>query len=541
MNPRDLAVLIASSPLAWITLHHLVNENQREIEFKNHRFMIDIYADNSPDIVCIKSAQVGFSVYAILKSLHELKYEERNILYALPTRNVVQDFVIPKVNPLITSNPLIAKDMGNDSVSLKKLGNRFIYFKGGSEREAISVSADTLVIDEYDRMPDMSVVTMFDSRLQAAAEPRRRRFSNPSSLGFGVDALFKDSCAYHWFITCPHCSHDRYIDFEAGDDGQHYIDKQLEEYVCGKCHGLLTNEDRKQGKWLAKWPSRERHGYWISQMMAPWVSAKRILDQEREMDIATFSAFVLGKAYTQSDLLIDRETILRALKPGEPRKRGIVMGSDIGKPHWYWLGTAEGVFKWGRASSWDELEYLFKFYQCEAWVMDSMPEFTKVQEMLRKYPGKAFACQFNKDRAAIGIIRWQEGDKRGFVYVDRTRVIDRVVTELGSGNIPIYGNQSDVAEFITHAGNMYRVVETDEKGNTKIDWLTKEGKPDHLVFGLVYWRVALERAFSGINAGVVETSSRVQGNIAPTVVNGKIPVNIDVEQSLERAMNQRIR
>lgn len=540
MNPHDLAVLIASSPLAWITLHHLVNENQKEIEFKNHRFMIDIYADNSPDIVCIKSAQVGFSVYAILKSLHELKYEERNILYALPTRNVVQDFVIPKVNPLITSNPLIAKDMGNDSVSLKKLGNRFIYFKGGSEREAISVSADTLVIDEYDRMPDMSVVTMFDSRLQAAAEPRRRRFSNPSSLGFGVDALFKDSCAYHWFIRCPHCNHDRYIDFEPGDDNQHYIDKQLEEYVCGKCHGLLGNDDRKAGKWLAKWPSRERHGYWISQMMAPWVSAKRILDQEREMDIATFSAFVLGKAYTQSDLLIDRETILRALKPGEPRKRGIVMGSDIGKPHWYWLGTAEGVFKWGRAASWDELEYLFNFYQCEAWVMDSMPEFTKVQEMLRKYPGKAFACQFNKDRAAMGIIRWQEGDKRGYVYVDRTRVIDRVVTELGAGNIPIYGNSSDVAEFITHAGNMYRVVETDDKGNTKIDWLTKEGKPDHLVFGLVYWRVALERAFSGINSGVVETDS-IHRPTVPTVVNGKIPVNIDVEQSLEKAMNQRVR
>jgi phage terminase large subunit GpA-like protein len=122
---------MASTPLAWIDFNGFVNENQKRIEFHNHRFMIDVYADNHPDIVCIKSAQVGFSVYAILKSFHELKYEKRNILYALPTRNVVQDFVVPKVNPLITSNPAIAREVGDDSVSLKKLGDRFIYFKGG--------------------------------------------------------------------------------------------------------------------------------------------------------------------------------------------------------------------------------------------------------------------------------------------------------------------------------------------------------------------------------------------------------------------------
>jgi hypothetical protein len=527
--------LKASSVLAWISLGDFVNENQEALEFKNHRFMIDIYADDSPDIVCIKSAQVGFSVYAILKSFHELKYEKRNILYALPTKNVVQDFVVPKVNPLIMGNKVIASDVGSDSVSQKRFGDRFIYFKGGSEREAISVSADTLVIDEYDRMPSMNIVTMFDSRLQAAKEPRRRRFSNPSAIGFGVDALYKESCMFHWFVTCHHCGHERYIEYEQGDDMAHYIDKEQYIYACGVCGLGLSDDDRRNGRWVAKWPNRKRHGYWISQMMAPWVTAERIIEQEKEMDTATFHAFVLGKAYTPSDLLIDRETILKALRPGKPRQRGLVMGSDIGKPHWYWIGNADGLLKWGRAKDWDELEYLFNFYQCEAWVMDSMPEFTQVQAMLRKYPGKAYACQFNKDRAALGIIRWQTGDKRGFVYVDRTKVIDRVVTELNSGDIKIYGNESDAAEFINHAGNMYRSIETDEKGGIKIDWLTKEGKPDHLVFGLVYWRVALEKAFSGINAGVVETPL-IHNATAPTVAkDGTIPVDLDLAESFERA------
>lgn len=527
--------LMTSSSLAWVAMNNLVNENQKPLEFRNHRFMIDIYADDSPDIVCIKSAQVGFSVYSILKSFHELKYEKRNILYALPTRNVVQDFVVPKVNPLIDSNPVIAKEIGSDSVSLKRLGDRFIYFKGGSEREAISVSADTLVIDEFDRMPDMNVVTMFDSRLQAAEFPRRRRFSNGSAIGYGVDRLYKDSNSMHWFMECHHCGYDYYIDYEKSDDNNHYIDKQREIYACGKCDMELSDSDRRGGHWVAKWASRERHGYWISQLMAPWVTAKRIIDQEKEMDVATFHGFVLGKAYTQSDLLIDRDTILKALRSGEPRRRNVVMGSDIGKPHWYWLGTPEGVFKWGKAKDWDELEYLFNFYQCEAWVMDSMPEFTKVQEMLRKYPGRAFACQFNKDRAEAGIVRWMTGDKRGFAYVDRTKIIDRVVTELGDGRIPIFGNETDVAEFINHASNMYRSIETDDKGTVKINWLTVESKPDHLVFGLVYWRVALEQAFSGLNSNVVETYTNPSGIIAPTAVNGKVNMQLDVDESIERA------
>src|SRR5690606_29200112 len=134
--------------------------------FHDHRFMIDIYSDEHPDIVCRKSAQVGYSVMAILKVLWILKYAKLNVIYVLPTNNVVNDFVKPKVDPLISSNPAIAASMGNDSVSQKKVGDRFVFFKGGySQRDAISITGDVLVIDEYDRMPNMEVVNTFDSRL----------------------------------------------------------------------------------------------------------------------------------------------------------------------------------------------------------------------------------------------------------------------------------------------------------------------------------------------------------------------------------------
>lgn len=530
-------ILIASSALAWIHLNEFVTENQKKLEFRNHRFLIDPISDLHPDQVYMKSAQVGMSVASILKSIWLCKYHGVNVGYILPSQNIVKDFVAPKVDPLIGSNPSISKLVSKDSVTLKQIGDRFIYFRGAfSEREAIAISLDVLVLDELDRMPDANVVNTYDSRLQASDFGWRWRLSNASVPGFGVHELFQNSNQFHWFVRCSHCGHEWFIAYEASDELNHYVDEQKFIYACGKCAQEISDSDRRNGRWVAKYPGRtHRNGYWMSQLMAPWVSANRIIEQREDSSNEFFYNFVLGLPYQAADLLINRESILKANHPREPYLRNVVMGSDIGKPHWYFLGTPDGVFKCGHAKDWDELEYLFKLYNCEAWVMDAMPEFTKVQEMLRKYPGKSFACQFNKDRASVGIIRWQEGDKRGFVYVDRTKVIDRVVTEINNQDIKFLQPTPDLEQFISHASNMYRTIETDTKGVMKIDWQTKENRPDHLLFALVYWRVALERVFSGLNSGVVETQAPISKPISPTIEHGKVKVAFNVEESLERA------
>lgn len=536
MSLRD--DLMATNTVPWIMGNQFVTENRKPFEFFSHRFLLDYLADDHRHKVSKKSSQIGETVGELFDDFHLAIHRKMNVIHTLHTSDVLKGFVIPKVDPIILNNSVIAQ-YGIGSQGLKKFGNNFVYFRGANaESQAISISADVLKIDEKDRS-DLHVVEMFQSRLDFSDYKWIREFSNPSAVGYGVDESYNRSDQRHWFVKCHHCNHYMYMDFEESSDLNHYVNQQLDIFACGKCHRELSDADRCNGDWIAKWPSRDKiHGYWFSQMMAPWFSAAEIVDKFRTTSTEYFYNFVLGKAWTQADLLIDRDTILRALRPSKPLQRNVVMGSDIGVPHWYWLGTPDGVFKWGRAKDWDELEYLFNFYNCEAWVMDSMPEFTKVQEMIKKYPGRAFACQFNKDRAAVGIIRWQEADKRGFVYVDRTKVIDRTVTELSNGNIPIYGNASEVEEFISHAANMYRAIDTDEKGLTKIDWMTIR-KPDHLVLALVYWRVALEKVFSGIGSGVVETMPPVGGKLAPTVVNGKIPTGIDVDSSIDKALNSR--
>lgn len=480
--------LIASSSLAWITFNRLVNENQEPIEFNDHRFMIDFYADSADDIVAKKSAQVGFSVAAILKSIHEAKYERRNIAYILPTQNVVDDFVKPKVNPIITSNPVIARAVHDDSISLKNVANRFIYFKGAfSQSGAVSFSVDTLVLDEYDLMPNQTVVNTFNSRLQAAKSPRRRRFSNPSGVGRGVDRLYQESNQYHWIVTCSHCGYRSYLEFAKEQAWEtrgtpvytHYVDQDKEIYACGGCDQELYNDDRRMGQWIAKYPKVERHGYWFSQLMAPWVSAKQILTQKNESSIEFFYNFVLGKAYTPSEVLVSRETILRANAPGRPTLSQVCIGVDNGILKHYVIGSPNGIFKYGKTESWEEIEALLLTYNA-VMVIDANPYPTMPKKLAEKYPGKVFIHYYSQDRKGIGITRWGEGKDRGVVLSDRTKLLDMVAGEINEAKEIYVQPPMELEEMIYHWTNMYRTVEENAQGISQGKWITYEGKPDHL-------------------------------------------------------------
>jgi len=491
MNNEDL---IASTPLAWILLNKMVNENQELIEFDNHRFMIDFYADQADDIVSRKSAQVGFSVAAILKSLHEARFGPWNIIYALPTNNVVGDFVKPKVNPLISSNPAISSIVHDDSVSLKRIGDRFIFFKGGfSDREAISISGDILVIDEYDRMPDMGVVNTFDSRLQASKNPKRWRFSNPSQVGFGVDGLYQDSNQLHWFVKCHHCGHEWYMEWAATDEHAHFVDQERRIYACGKCRGEISDEDRRMGRWIAKYPSRKRHGYWFSQMMAPWVSADRIVEQFEESNIEFFHNFVLGKAYTPSDMIVDRAAILRATSPSNIARDRVAIGVDQDAGGQYYVAmTAQGVFDHGYVDSWDKIEHLKLMYNAVV-VCDPNPYSATPKQMANKY-SDWYLCYF-KALDGLSAVQWKE--KEQVVYADRTRAIDIVANEIVNAKLLFRERPYELEDVIEHWRNIYRTTEEKDDGRTRSVWLKKEGKQSDYPFAMTYARIGLSQLLGG--------------------------------------------
>lgn len=533
----DKESLEAASPVAWVALNELVNENQQPLEFKDHRFMIDIYADEHDDIVGKKSAQVGWSVLAILKCLWILKYARLNIIYVLPTQNLMKDFVVPKVNPLIYSNPVIRDSMESDRENLKSINKRFMYFVGAvTDREAISKTADVLVLDEFDRMPDMKVVNTFDSRLQASKSPRRWRFSNPSQVGFGVDALYTDSDQRHWFITCHSCGYKSYMDFAKEEYGNpskprftHYVDEKRVIYACGSCDQEITDQDRRNGEWIAKHPGHRRHGYWINQMMAPWVTARRIIEQKEESGIEFFYNFVLGKAYTPSDMIVNREAILRACAPSNIERTQVAMGIDQDAGgQYYVLMTPQGIFEHGYVDSWEKIEHIKLMYNAVV-VCDPNPYPTMPKQLASKY-NDFYLCYF-KNLDGLQAIQWKP--KEQVVYADRTRVIDIRANEIVNARLLYREKPYNLEDIISHWNNLYRTTEEKEDGRVKSVWIKKDDKQSDYPFAEVYARIALTKMMGMADSEFIEPTQDPDIPITNIATEDGETYNVDFRGILE--------
>lgn len=507
MNPSQKAQLEASSVLAWITLNNFVNERNQSLEFVNHRFLIDYMSDDAPVIVTKKAAQIGMTVAETLKNIHLCAYREMNIIHTLQTSDVIQGFVAPKVNPIIEYNPLIKElNVGVASEGLKQFHHNFIYYRGAqSESQAINITADVLCADEFDRS-NQKVMEIYQSRLDASEYKWRRYFSNPSAIGYGVDGLYQRSDQRHWFITCPHCSHASYIDFERGsEDSNHFVNVDKSIYACGKCEKEIHNKDRINGEWVAKYPGRAWHGYWVSQAMAPWVSAEDLVEKYSTNSIEYFNNFVLGKAYTPTDLIVSPETIYAATEPKIIPKTNVAIGVDVGHiKHWV-AGTPEGVFDFGTTPSWEEIEKIFLMYSRATMVIDAMPEFTIPKQLMEKYKGRVFICYYKEDTQNAGAIRFKTNNDYGVVHADRTKIFDLVATEINEKRLKFRTNPGKMAEYINHWSNIFRTTQIDSKGFEKGVWTHDASRPDHFPHATVYFRIALSKQLGrGFGMGFAE-------------------------------------
>lgn len=524
----------------FVLKNRIVNENQDPIEFQDHYFLIEPYQDYTPEQVVMKASQVGWSVLEIIKALHTAQYRKANIIYTLPSKSVVKDFVQPKVDPIINNNDIIRRSMGRtDSTALKSIGKNFIYFRGSWEQSAaISISAHILINDEVDRSKPL-VLRTYKTRLDEAKRLRPDlgwvwQFSNPSIPGAGVDERWQVSDQKHWFVKCKKCSYEWYLKWPDN------INMDTKEYVCARCHNVLTREDRRAGRWVNKKTS-DVSGYWISQMMAPWIPASKIIEDSKE-DLGVFHNFTLGLPYISADFSVDRETIVKCLNPDTNPRTDVAMGVDNGVIKHYVIGNRYGIFKVGKTESWEEIEDLrnrYGAYMC----IDMNPYPHTPAELIRRYRGRVFGNYYFEDTKKMGTIRWLDGDDWGIVHSDRVQIIDQVVSALNAQDILFNLTLTELenSEYIYQWTQLYRTTEKNLKGMVVPKWKTIEGKPDHYAHATVYWYIALQKTLSA--GGVVRPKPPTsQDPQHPTVsVDSRMPSINPAEVARRMARRQKLK
>jgi len=498
-----------ASILQWIKNKKIKTENDNLIEFKDHRFLLDIYCDESDMLVIRKASQIGASTMQILRALHAARYWGINQIYTLPTVDDVGEFVRSKVNRIIKVNPAIMEGVSHrnvDSVEQKQIGKGFLFFKGThTEKEAIMLSSDRNIHDELDKSKP-EVIRDYLSRLGYSEIRSQHYFSTPTIPNAGIDQLFVQSDQKHWRFSCPHCNHRQHMDWEEN------VDRERKIYVCSKCKKeLLPQQVAQLGSWEAKYPSRSISGYWISQLICPWRTAADLLQEEHDAeDEQYFYNFVLGLPYLSADQKIPQNLFLKNLIDQNIETSGWnVMGADTGLTNHVIIGNEQGVFWIGKLEDvdgrtrWQQMEELIEFYDIRVCVIDALPYTEEALNLARKYPYRVYVNFYKDDPKMLQVIRWND-EKEGKedtpfedeikVLTSRNRIMDDTISGLRRGGIR-FGIPKDAPTFqllIKHAQTMYARVVTDKLGQERREWTSTTGE-DHLWHALLYWHIALKK------------------------------------------------
>lgn len=514
---------------AWIQENGIKTESGQLLDFHTHRFLFDIYADRSLSICSMKAAQIGFTTYEILKSLHEAKNEGIDIIYVLPTADDVKQFSGGKTNRMIDNNPILQEwTSDKDSIEQKKVGKATIYYKGSwTERTALMISASKLIVDEYDRCKP-SIVEQYDSRLQHALNPRKAYFSNPSFPDVGIDRFYKKSDQKKWHVTHS-CKAEFVMDESC-------IDYAAEKYACPSCSGEITDEERRMGEWKATAISEEGwSGYWIPLWINPMFSAKKIAAYKKAKTPEYFANFVAGLPYVNvTDMLSQAVLESNLTKEVNSQQGRVIIGLDTGHNLHYSMMNKQGLFYHGYCRSvaenpvpgydpYDEIELRLREYPNSILVADQGGDLIGVRKLQAKFPGRVFLCWFVKETKTQQLIRWGENQEQGKVLVDRNRVMQLAVDQINDSRLVINGTASEWQPFFDHCLNIYRAREiTDENEPTYgWRWVWKRKGPDHWFLSFIYAMVGMDKYAEDL-AQIVKNDGYMRGVQTGSDVNGVI-------------------
>lgn len=493
--------MAAANIHVFLEYYGIKNEVGTPLDFKKHGYLWDIFEDESPHQAIRKAAQIGFSTTAIVKSLWLAHSRKMDMIYTLPTYSDVHDFVTSKVNRIIQQNPILQEwTADKDTIEQKKVGDSVIYYRGTwSERAALMISSDLNVHDEVDRS-NLNVVDQYYSRLQHSKYAWQWLFSNPSVPDLGVDKLWNRSDQKHWFIKCGSCGHQQYLTMA------NVLKVPVGEgwyFGCSKCRHEL---DRSRGQWVARWRDKtEVSGYWISLLMAPWVTADTVKLLERTKSPEFFANFVLGVPYVGSGNAVTKDMIMRNLTDEINRQEGrIVIGVDTGIDTRYVIGNAKGIFYYGQCTGYDELEALMRRWDRAIMVIDQGGDIVKPRELREKFKNRVFLGYYRSDGTSDNFFDFD--DDQGKVIIERNKVIQLLIDEFTDRRIPIYGNETDWNDYWLHWSHIYRTVEEDSLGRQHFRWQRHDR--DDWVHATVYWRAGMDR-FMGGEGGFIEISSEI--------------------------------
>jgi len=492
-----------SDPLAQWCVRN-IRLDGRPFRFAGHEYLRAIYDDTSPHVVVSKAAQVGGTTWALLRSLHAC-LNGLNVIYFFPTRTDVLDFSKSRVSPLLADNPFLAQHMSDtDAAGLKRIGDAHLYFRGMQSTVGMkSVPADMIVFDELDEATP-EAKTMARERLSHSEYKRTIELSNPSLPDYGIDEQFQVSDQRHWTMRCAACGEWTCLEKEfprkLGEEVRIILPRPDGSFyrACPKCEAEL---DLDAGEWVADFPTREIHGYRISQLHSATVDPGEILKEYRTTRYPDrFYNLKIGIPWADLERRLDVATVLSLCSDHqmleEERDKSCFIGVDTGKalhvvvlrqPTLYYEGRLD-VVHLAEYHDFAELDALLERFRVSYCVIDGLPETHATRAFARRHWGRVNLCFFSEGQR--GAAKWEDHDFR--VDVNRTEALDASRAAIRDKEIVLPRRLPIVEEFARHLAADAKILDEDPETGAKKYRYVRTGE-DHYSLAFTYALMASAR------------------------------------------------
>lgn len=489
--------------------------------YKGREYQPSVIDDPAKTLFVIKCAQVGLSEIFARWALATVTTQANfTTIYTFPAATDAELFSKSRLDPVIKSSKAIQHAISRsvNSVELKQFGdNSFLYTRGTySETGALSVPADLLIHDEYDRS-DMSNVAAYVSRLQAKPTKMRRIFSTPTVSKYGIDLECQTAKRKRQIWCCSHCNHhfipsyhsDVIIPGFSGDKRE--INKQnIKDYdwkksklLCPNC-GLEPSNDLIFREWVVEnqMETFDSVAYYISPFCAPsFITPSYLVEASTKFNKwSEFCNQALGETSEDStDTLTEADIRGADTKAPLDSSELHFMGADMGLTCHITIGrVSNGVLlvvhreKVFYTQFEDKRRELCIKYRILVSVHDLFP-YTDIITRVCDYDPNAFGAMYVTRKSAEPYVvkEQEENPEEGklnvkSLLVNRDVALDSLMEEFKKKQIVIYNVDE---EYVLHLRDMKRIQKFDKNNVMRYSWEKTQGN-DHWHHSLLYCYLA---------------------------------------------------
>lgn len=511
----------------WVQKVRYIGEPPAPYSFFHHPWLKQIHDDNNPEIVIMKGAQLGFTEYALNRTLFALDQIKVNVLYALPNeRPDAMGFSKGRINPAADLSPyiqgLFAISKGEGHKITKDCKN--LYIRGARSRICFKqIDVGLVVLDELDEMTD-EAVNLARYRLSGQLNFKQLiMLSTPHVEETGIHKQFLETTQNHFVFPCPHCS--RYIELTYPKclkvTAEEVTDPKVADsyYCCPECEHKIDHESKAEhlnkGIWVPTYPDRNIVGYTVNQLYSPAVTPMEMAMQELRgrFDVVAKTEFYnssLGLCFIADGAKITDAMINEMMADyfngdkKEAKDRLVTMGIDVGQENHYvcivgWkldpkrhrsditVASVGKLLYYGTIENMVQARDLIRDWQPRMTVIDAQPDTKNSVELCKRFQGIAYVCYYSLSKNSKQI---QLGNANECsLSVNRTFWLDAALNKVRTKTMFLPKDLGlDIRE---HLKALVKTYKRDDEGNTYSEYVKKESVPDHYAHALTYSTIAL--------------------------------------------------